>query len=89
MINGKYPFMFCKHPDGDNSPFDSSTRWYVFIAKYFSYSYYHCGWMNDDRLGNECYIPGVDLTEEEHEFTSEEEAIQFIADWWKAGKGEE
>lgn len=56
--------------------------WVVKIAKY-DYSLYNSEWMCDPILGNACLIPSVDLTEDQHVFYSEAEALEFIKNWWK------
>ena len=55
---------------------------YVVIVAHFDYTGYNSRWMNDPLLGDRCLVPDVDLTEEEHSFDTEQEALTFVAKWW-------
>jgi len=74
----KYPFLFRLEDPYVEKALD---RWVVKIAT-FDYSRYNSAWMNDDTLGETCLIPNVQEFAEEHRFTSEQEAMKFIKEWW-------
>lgn len=73
-----YPFLF-RLLDHTNT--DALDRWVVKLAS-FDYKHYNSSWMCDETLGDNCLVPDVDQTKEEHRFTSEKEALDFIRDWW-------
>lgn len=69
-----YPFLF-------RLANTNRDTWVVKIARH-DYSYYDCRWMCDPEFGTACLVPSVDITEEQHTFYSEEEAFDFIHQWW-------
>ena len=71
----RYPFLFRKDEK-------DISKFYVKIAEPFDYVYYKSGWMDDSELGKTCLIPDVDICVEKHVFDSEEDAIEFIREWW-------
>ena len=75
----KYPFLFLKDI---NSPDGLPNVWFVKIAKHFDYMAYKSEWMDCKDLGETCFIPDVDISEETHRFQSEEAALLFIKQWW-------
>ena len=81
----KYPFLFYLPKKNDLGGVHSKSverdTWIVKIAQ-FDYSPYHCKWMGDDLLGDLCLVPDVDLAEDTKVFYSEQEALQFIKEWW-------
>lgn len=72
--DGVIPFLFRL---GENLP----TMYEVKIAR-FDYSHYDSAWMHDPTLGDSCLVPDVDIVEERHSFSNEQEALTFIANWW-------
>ena len=86
----KYPFLFRKESEfySLGAHLDPAPKYFVKIAKLIDYVHYDSSWMDSPYLGDSCLVPDVDICEEMHEFASEAEAIQFIANWWKAGKGD-
>lgn len=78
-----YPFLFrlFDHRLYDSQGDKAADRWVVKIAS-FDYKHYDSSWMCDETLGNDCLVPDVDQVKEEHRFTSEKEAMDFIRDWW-------
>jgi hypothetical protein len=74
----KYPFLFIK----DN--YSGTERFYkVIIASHVSLIDYDSRWMGDSDLGDYCLVPDVDISQEEYIFKTEEEALDFIKEWWK------
>lgn len=44
---------------------------------------YNHRWSTDPRLDDkEVFQPDIDLTQEEHRFDEEEDALEFIRKWW-------
>jgi hypothetical protein len=76
-----YPFLFFKDATDPTHQVDAN-QWWVIIAKTLDYRIYDSSWM-DNQLGDECYIPDVDLSESYHRFDTEAQAIQFIRNWWQ------
>ncbi len=72
-----FSLLFFKEYEGDNP-----DVWIVLIGPW-TYSPYNSRWMNHKIIGNNCLIPSIDMTDEEHIFSSEELAVKFIAMWWK------
>lgn len=72
-----YPFLFrVIQPD-------RSDTYIVVIASAIDYVYYASKWMNDDDLPhNKTLVPNVDIEESKHHFDTEDEALDFIKNWW-------
>ncbi len=84
---GMYPFLFYVPQKDEHSKFTDHTVadkafWVVKIA-HFDYKSYMSAWMCDDQLGEYCLVPDVDMTKTEEKFFSENEALEYIAQWWK------
>ena len=81
MGNSKYikmPFMFARV--GVDNKFQ---KFVVVIAYPWDYSPANTAWMDDPLLPKGFTVmPTIDLVESWHEFDSESEAMDFIADWW-------
>ena len=73
-----YPFLFRLRDRITEEPLN---RWVVKIGS-FNYKYYDSSWMCDDTLGENCLVLDVDQSFEEHRFTSEQDAFDFIKHWW-------
>jgi len=48
--------------------------------------YRHEWWGRDDLKDKWVFQPDIDLTEEQHRFDSEAEALEFIREWYRALK---
>ncbi len=82
-----YPFLFWLPADGQTGDDKNAKKverdeYHVKIAL-FDYKHYNSSWMDDSKLGKSCLVPDVDLTQEEHIFYSEQEALEWIAGWWR------
>lgn len=47
---------------------------------------YDANWMDDKRIGNHPLVPDIDLTLAEKVFGSEQEAIDWVREWWMTAK---
>jgi len=79
-----YPFLFWKvKTDAQGCPTGGGREnFHVIIASHIDYVGYDSSWMNNE-LGDLCFIPDVDLSQSHHRFDTEDEAIQFIRQWWR------
>ena len=60
----------------------------VLIALY-DMTYYDASWMNCHLFGSHPFVPDVDFSLEEQACSSEQEAIEFIRNWWANAKCED
>lgn len=60
----------------------SKDEFHVYICS-FGYSPENVAWMDCPKLGKTVLVPSNDLTKEEYQFDTEEEALKFIAEWWR------
>lgn len=79
------PFLFRVNDENDKALFYKVK----ICKKFWDYKEYSSGWMDDKDLGNSCLIPDVDLTDEQHIFATETEALKFIRSWWIANAVQE
>lgn len=63
---------------------EETGKWYLSIAKYFSYSYENTSWrcMDCDFLGKESLTPDVNIEEEIIPCASEKEAMFKLAEFY-------
>ena len=76
----KMPFLYNVYKDYDHREYHYS------IVKIAIWSLVHAktNWMNDDELPSDFTLsPDVSLEVESHRFNSEQEAVEFIKNWWK------
>ena len=76
------PFIFARLISESNEAFDRKIKDWVVIIAIHDLTTYNCGWMQDEEMGKVCYIPSVDISKEDHVFSTFEEARAFVKQWW-------
>lgn len=76
-----YPHLMVVSSDGY---WFGDLTYYVVIA-HFNYSPRDWSWMGDEALSDDSRVLGVsiDIIEKKHKFDTEQEALAFIANWWR------
>ena len=72
------PFIFAKLNETESK----AVGWIVKIA-HPDFVYYNSQWMGDSNLGKTCWVPDVDISKEDHEFATYDEAREFVKNWWR------
>lgn len=78
------PFLFNVY----DRPFGLGNRpnylYTIVKVAYWDLVHYPSFWMDDPQMPKDCVLrPDVDISTEVHEFSSEEEAVNWIREWWK------
>lgn len=77
------PFIFAKLKNEPNNAHPPVEGWIVMIA-HPDFVHYNSEWMGDEKLGKVSRVPDVDICVEEHEFSTFDEARNFVKQWWSA-----
>jgi hypothetical protein len=74
-----YPFLYARLAAGT----DNIEAYVVTVASHCDYAVVNTAWMNDPALPEDRVLRiDVDLQSEQHEFSSEADALGWIQDWW-------
>lgn len=77
----RMPFMY-RLMDKNEYDFPFATDRWVVVVGMWSYSAEDTRWMKDEIIGDGALVPAIDIVEENHYFDSEEDAVNFIKNWW-------